>query len=349
MACGTGKLKMKIAPGPRRPTVFVSSGGSKMLKTKKAEPKIEVRQKGGTSRLTQLRRELPYFIMMLLPTVFFLLFKYWPMFGIAIAFQNYRIGDPFISLSSRWVGLKWFKQFVSNAYFTRYVRNTLALSLLNMFISFPISILFALLLNEVRVRWMRKFVSNVSLLPHFISTVVIVGVMTNFFSIDHGVANLIIEKLGGERIDFMGSADWFRTMYTGSGIWQSTGFNAVVFTAAIAGIDPNLYEAAALDGSTRLKNIIHITLPCILPTVIIMFLLKIGSLMSVGYEKIILMYSPLTYETADVLSTYSYRVGITEQKYSLSSAISLMNSICNITLLLLANRITRKVSETSLW
>lgn len=312
-------------------------------------PAVRVKNTGGGRRLTQMRKETPYFVMMLLPTIFFLLFKYWPMFGIAISFQNYKIGSPFISLESNWVGLKWFKQFVNNPYFGRYVKNTLALSLLDMFISFPIAIGFALLLNEIRVKWARKFASNVSLLPHFISTVVIVGVMFNFFSVGDGVVNNIIEKLGGERINFMGSSDWFRTMYIGSGMWQNTGFNAIVFTAAIAGIDPNLYEAAALDGSNRLKNILHITIPCILPTIIIMFLLKIGSLMSVGYEKIILMYTPTTYETADTLSTYSYRVGISEQKYSLSAAISLMNSLCNVTLLLIANKITKKVSETSLW
>lgn len=324
------------------------------MRTKQTPPKpiapaVKVKKSGSSYRLARIRKETPYFVMMLLPTVFFLLFKYWPMFGIAIAFQNYRIGSPFISLDSDWAGLKWFKIFISNPYFSRYVTNTLALSLLGMLISFPVSIAFALLLNEIRIKWLRKFTSNVSLLPYFISTVVIVGVMFNFFSVSDGAVNNIIESLGGERINFMGSAKWFRTMYIGSGIWQNTGFNAVVFTAAISGIDPNLYEAAALDGSNRWKDIIHITIPCILPTIIIMFLLKIGSLMSVGYEKIILMYSPATYETADVLSTYSYRVGITEQKYSLSAAISLMNSVCDVTLLLIANKITKKVSGTALW
>lgn len=321
----------------------------KTIKSKKSAPCIKLKLQNRKYRLTQFRTQVPYLVMMFLPMTFFFLFKYWPMFGITIAFQDYRIGDPFVSSSSNWVGLKWFKFFVSNPYFSRYVTNTLALSLLDMFISFPISIAFALLLNEIRIKWTRKFASNVSLLPYFISTVVIVGVLFNFFSIDDGVANNIIRALGGEPINFMGSSEWFRAMYIGSGIWQNTGFNAVVFTAAIAGIDPALYEAAALDGSNRLKNILHVTIPCILPTIIIMFLLKIGSLMTVGYEKIILMYSPATYETSDVLSTYSYRVGITNQKYSLSAAISLMNSVVNVVLLLTANKITKKVSDTSLW
>jgi len=316
---------------------------------KKTTPDVVVKKSRGHNRLKQIRKETPYFVMMIIPVAFFLLFRYWPMFGIAIAFQNYKLGDPFISPDSAWVGLRWFKFLFGRPDFLRLVRNTLALSLLGMFISFPISIMFALLLNEVRVRWLRTLTSNVSLLPYFISTVVIVGVMNNMFSLNDGIVNTLIAKLGGEKIDFMGNADWFRAMYTGSGIWQQTGFNAVVFTAAIAGIDPELYEAAALDGSNRWKNILHITIPCILPTIIIMFLLKIGSLMSVGYEKIILMYTPTTYETADVLSTYAYRTGIGDQKYSLSTAITLMNSVCNLILLISANKLTKKVSETSLW
>lgn len=299
--------------------------------------------------LLTVRRESPYLVMMAIPMLYFFIFRYWPMFGLSIAFQNYRLGAPFISADADWVGLKWFVQLVKGPFFFRLLRNTVALSLLNLAISFPISILMALMLNEIRNRRVRKLTANVSLLPHFISTAVIVGVLVNFFSVDDGLVNQIIARAGGTKINFMNSNDWFRTMYIGSGVWQSAGFSAVVFTAAISGIDPNLYEAAALDGSTRVKNIFHITLPCILPTIIIMFILRIGSLMSVGYEKIILMYSPSIYETADTLATYSYRAGILDGKTSLATAIGLFNSVVNLILIVGANRLSRRVSETSLW
>ena len=300
-------------------------------------------------RMTFIKQQIPYYVMMLIPVAYFVLICYWPMFGVAIAFQNYKIGDPFISIHSRWAGLKWFKYLINNPNFPRLFRNTIAISGLGVFVSFPLAIIFAILLNEIRRKYLRQLTANVSLLPYFISTVVIVGIMVNFFSLNDGVVNAIIRSLGGTPIDFMGSSKWFRTMFIGSNVWQHTGFNAVVYTAAIAGIDPNLYEAAALDGSTRFKNIFHITLPCILPTIIIMLLLRLGNLMSVGYEKIILMYTPATYETADVFTTYAFRAGLENHKLSLSAAISLFNSICNVIILVTANRMTKRISETSLW
>lgn len=300
-------------------------------------------------KLVQLRKETPYFVMILIPMVFFLIFCYWPMFGISLAFQNYKAGAAFFSANTQWVGFQWFERIFSNPFFGRWVRNTLLLSAYSILFAFPLSIALALLLNEIRVKWFRKLTSNVSLLPYFISTVVIISIMTNMFSVDDGIINQFIIKLGGEKINFMGSSDWFRTMYIGSGMWQSTGFNAVVFTAAISAIDPTLYEAAELDGSTRWKNIWHITIPNIMPTIIIMLILRLGSVMSVGYEKIILMYSPAVYETADTLSTYSYRAGILDGKMSLSTAIGLFNSVCNLILLVLSNWFAKRTSETSLW
>lgn len=287
--------------------------------------------------------------MLAFPMLYFAVFKYLPMFGLAMAFQNYKTGAPFIGFDAQWVGLQWFRQLFQNPFFGRLVRNTLLLSIYYLTCSFPFSIFLALLLNEIRKSWLRRFTANITLLPYFISTVVIVGVMFNFFSVDGGLVNNVIKNMGGDTIDFMGSYQYFRSLYVGSGIWQNVGFDAVVFTAAIAGIDPAYYEAAVLDGSTRLKNILYITLPCIMPTIITMLLLKLGSLMSVGYEKIILMYSPAIYETADVLSTYAYRAGILDRKVSLATAIGLINSVVNLLLLLAANRFSRKVSETSLW
>lgn len=320
-----------------------------MKKMKQVEPDVQVRSTKKSKRLTVIRSQWEYWLMLVIPVAFFILIRYWPMFGLSIAFQNYRIGDPFISADAKWVGFKWFLQLFRNPNFGRLLRNTLTLNVLNILISFPIAILFALMLNEVRKTWLRSLTANISLLPYFISTVVIVAIIFNVFSINGGLVNEVIKKLGGEQINFMTESEWFRPLYIGSGIWQNTGFNAVVFTAAIAGIDPNLYEAAALDGSSRLKNIFYITIPCILPTIITMLLLKIGSLMTVGYEKIILMYSPGIYETADVFATYAYRAGLENGKHSLSAAISFMNSVCNVILLVSANKVTRKLSETALW
>ncbi len=305
--------------------------------------------RAGSRTLLRYKKELPYFVMLIIPVAFFLIFMYWPMFGLVMAFQNYKVGDPFIGANVNWVGFKWFSILLGNPFFWRLVRNTLLLSVYSILISFPLSIMLAILLNEIRHKGLRKFTSNVSLLPYFISTVVIVGIMVNFFSVDDGLVNNVIAQLGGTKIDFMGSSAWFRTMYIGSGIWQMTGFNAVVFTAAISGIDPVLYEAASIDGSTRFRNIFCITIPCIMPTIIIMLLLRVGNLMSVGYEKIILMYSPAIYDTADTLATYAYRAGILDGKLSLSTAIGLFNAVCNLLVLLFANKMTKKISGTSLW
>lgn len=298
---------------------------------------------------SKLYANLPYFVMLLIPTVLFLLFNYWPMIGLSMAFQDFRIGQIFLSPNTKWVGIKWFKQLFNNPMFFRLVKNTLALSVLDLLISFPISVIVALIFNEIGRKNYRQFVSNVSLLPYFVSTVVIVGIMKNFLGVQTGVINNIAAQLGYERVDYMGMAEWFRPLYIMSNIWKNTGFNAVIFTAAIAGIDPQLYEAAAIDGSTRFKNIYLITLPNILPTVVIMFILKVGQLLSVGYEKVLLMYVPATYATADILSTYSYRAGILDGKTSLATAINLFNAVCNLILLLIANTTSRKITETSLF
>ena len=314
-----------------------------------SQPRIKKDPKTKNYRLDKMSRQIPYFVMIAIPFVYFIVFKYWPMFGLTIAFQDYKLGAPFVSLQSKWVGLKWFKLLVNSPFFPRLVRNTVLLSLYSLFISFPMAIAMAIMLNEVRNKRLRKLTSNVSLLPHFISTAVIVGIMFNFFSVGDGLVNQILGELGMEKIDFMGSSSWFRTMYIGSGVWQNVGFSAVVFTAAISGIDPTLYEAAALDGSSRVKNIFYITIPCILPTIIIMLILRIGSIMSVGYEKIILMYTPGIYETADTLATYSYRAAFQDNKTSFASAIGMFNSVINLLLVVGANKLSKKVSETALW
>lgn len=305
------------------------------------------RKKGPVYYLYKRRSQVPYLVMLIIPVAFYLVMQYWPMFGIAMAFQNYRAGAPFFSANTDWVGFQWFIRLFKNPLFGRWVGNTLVISLLSLLFCFPASVALALLLNEIRIKWARKFVSNVSLLPYFISTAVIVAIMSNIFSVD-GVVNMVLTKLGMEKINFMSSSEWFRPLYIGSSIWSGTGFSAVVFTAAISGIDPELYDAAALDGSTRWKNIFTITLPCIMPTVVLMLILQIGNIMTVGYEKIILMYSPGIYDVADTLTTYAYRAGILDNKLGLSTAINLFNTVCNLILLGCSNWISKKVSGNGL-
>ena len=313
---------------------------------KKAPPAIAIQP---ISRKERLVKNLPYLSMMLIPSVLLLIFNYWPMIGLSMAFQNYRSGELFLGPTTQWVGLKWFRMLFKNPMFGRLIRNTLLLSLYDLAVSFPLCVLLAVLLNEIRHRGLRKFTTNVSMLPYFISTVVVVGILTNFLSVDNGIINNLIADMGGKKVDFMGSSKWFRTLYVFSGVWQGAGFSAMIYTAAIAGIDPTLYEAVAIDGSTRFKNIYMITLPCILPTIVVMLILRIGGLLSSSYEKIILMYSPAIYETADTLGTYSYRAGILDQKTSMSTAIGLFNAVCNVVLLVIANWGSRKVTESSLF
>ena len=300
-------------------------------------------------RLTQFKSDLPLYVMLIVPLSFFIIFCYWPMFGLTIAFQNYKVGQPFLGETTRWVGMRWFEQFISYPFAGRLILNTVLLSLYSLAVNFPLAVILALLLNEIRNSRIKQFTTTLSFLPYFISTTVVVGMMTNFFNINDGIVNQFITKLGGQPVDFMGTSKYFRTLYVFSGAWQTAGFDAIVFSAAIAGVDPGLYEAAYVDGSTRVKNIYLITLPCILPTIIIMLILRVGNLMSVGFEKVILMYSERIYDTADVLSTYSYRAGIIDNKWSYSSAIGMMNSIVNLCLIIGANALSRKVSDTSLW
>ncbi|MCQ2437126.1 MAG: ABC transporter permease subunit [Clostridia bacterium] len=296
-----------------------------------------------------MRNNSPYYIMLIIPMAFFFIFKYWPMFGLSIAFQNYKAGAPFLGPNARWVGLRWFKQFFAYPLSWRLIKNTFILSVFNLGVTFPSAVLLALFLNEIRNKRAKQITTTLSFLPYFISTTVVVGMLTNFLNVNDGIINQFIVKAGGTAIDFMGASQYFRSLYVLSNCWQHLGFDAIVFTAAIAGIDPGMYEAAFVDGSTRLKNVFYITLPCILPTVVIMLIMRVGNLMSIGHEKVILMYSERIYDTADVLSTYSYRSGILDNKWGYSTAIGLMNSLVNLVLVIATNQISKRLSDNSLW
>ena len=278
--------------------------------------------------------------------VYFALFAYKPMYGIIIAFKNYR---PSLGiLDSPWVGLKQFKLFFQDIYFWRLLRNTFCISGLSIVFGFPAPILLALLLNEIRCSWFKRTVQTISYMPYFISVVVMCGLIKGFSQTD-GVFNDVIASFGGARSNLLASKHNFYPIYVGSGIWQSIGWDSIIYLAALSGIDQEQYEAAKIDGASRFGQMVYVTLPGLLPTITILFILRMGGILNVGYEKILLLYQPLTYEVADVFSTYVYRKGILEANYSYSTAVGLFNSTVNIVLLLVTNGISKKFNEMSLF
>ena len=289
-----------------------------------------------------------YLLLLVAPVIlYYFIFHYIPMYGAMIAFKDFSPGQSI--LGSPWVGFRWFLDFFRSIYFERLISNTLILSGLSLIISFPIPIIFALLLNEVKRSNLKRLVQTVSYLPHFISLVVMVGIMANFLSPTDGVINQLLKRMGMEPVDFMGQPAWFRPLYIGSGIWQSFGWNSIIYMAALTSIDPQLYEAARIDGCNRWQEMLHITIPGLMPTAVMLLILALGNLMNVGFEKIILMYSPAIYEVADVISTYVYRRGILGTQYSFGSAVGLFNSVINFMLLLTVNRISKQYTQIGLW
>lgn len=285
---------------------------------------------------------------MLIPVfIWYILFYYKPIGALQIAFRKY---NPLMGISdSPWVGLKYYREFFSSPNAWRTIRNTFTINLISLFTIFPLTILFALLLNEIRINKIKSFVQTVSYLPHFISTVVVAGLVIAFLSPSSGIINILLEKLGFERKYFMIMPQWFKPIYTAMNGWKGIGFGTIIYTSAISGIDPTLYEAASIDGAGRIRQMWHITLAGILPTVTIMLIMRMGGMLSVGYEAIILLYQPTTYETADVISTFVYRRGIEGSNYSFATAISLLNGIISLILVIFANTLAKKISETSLW
>ena len=285
--------------------------------------------------------------MLIIPFLYYVVYRYIPMYGVIIAFKKFSIARGV--MRSDWVGLKWFLQFFRSYYFSRLVRNTFLISLYSLLFGFPVPIIFALMLNEVRQLGYKRMVQTISYLPHFISVVIVVGMMVSFLSPAGGLVNVVIERLGGETKSFMSDLRWFRALYVGSGIWQQFGFGSIIYLAAIAGINVELYDAAEADGCTRLQKIRHITIPGIASTIMILLILRMGRMLSVGFEKVLLMYSEATYEVADVISTYVYRRGIIGGGYSFATAVGLFNSVVNLVFLTVFNWLARKYSETSLW
>ncbi|MDR0554951.1 MAG: ABC transporter permease subunit [Treponema sp.] len=300
-----------------------------------------------TTSLKRVQRCWQLYLMMLLPMAVIIIFSYGPMFGVQIAFKEFRARDGI--WGSPWIGFTHFQNFFNSYQFQRVVTNTLGISLYGLIAGFPIPIILAILVNESLHPRFKKGVQLVTFAPHFISTVVMTNMILMFLSVYGGPVNNLIASLGGERIDFMAKPQFFKSIYVWSGIWQGMGYSSVIYIAALSGIDPALYEAATIDGAGKFQKILYIDLPGIAPTIVILLILNCGHIMSVGYEKILLMQNGLNMAASDVISTYVYRMGLENAQYSFSAAVGLFNSVVNALLLVLVNQAARKLGETSLW
>lgn len=297
--------------------------------------------------IEDLRKDWQLYLLLLPMIAWFLIFLYKPMEGLQIAFKDF---SPFRGIAgSPWVGMENFRTLLEDQIFIRAFFNTIVISGLGLLFAFPVPIILAVMFNELQNEVGRRFSQTIVYLPHFISVVIVAGIVINVLSPTTGVVNLILSALGFERIYFLTQPEWFRTVFIGSNIWKEAGFESIVYLAAIAGISPTLYESARVDGASRWQMMWRITFPCILPTIIIMLIIRIGNLVEVGFEYIILLYQPATYSTADVVSTYVYRTGLQGTQYDVATAAGLFNAIIAFALVFTANRLSRKVSSTSLW
>jgi putative aldouronate transport system permease protein len=288
------------------------------------------------------------YALMIVPLAFYLVFRYIPMAGNIIAFRRYRAGGSIFG--SEWSGFKYFKQFMRDMSFWRSFRNTLGLNLLYLAISFPLTLIFALLLNEIQnIHW-KKFVQTVSYLPHFISMVIVTGMIRELLSTG-GPINHFIQLLGGKPITFIALPQWFPTIFVTSGIWQNLGWGTILYLAAMSNISPALYEAAEVDGANHFQRVLHVTIPCIMPTIATLLILDIGGLVGSGgaFEKVFLLYNPMTYETSDIISTYVFRMGINSGNYSYATAVNLLEGVVNLILLSIANTTAKKATGNGLW
>ena len=298
-------------------------------------------------KLKLFRNNFDLYLLLIPGLVYLFMFKYLPMYGILIAFQDYNMFKGIAG--SEWVGLKHFMNMFSQAEFYQLFRNTLCISIYKLVFLFPIQIFIALLLNEIHVTWFKKTTQTIIYIPHFLSWVIVAGIFQTLLSPSSGIVNQVIQKLGGEPVSFLMSKEWFRTVLVVSSGWRSTGYSAVVYIAAIAGIDQELYEAATVDGAGKIRQILHITLPGISTTIVLMLILKLGQIMDAGTEQILLMYNPTVYEVGDVIGTYVYRIGLGKQEYSFSTAVGLFNSVIGFILVISGNFVSRKVSGSSIW
>lgn len=299
------------------------------------------------SPLRRLIRSWQLYVLVAPTIIYLFLFNYVPIYGLQIAFRDFFAKKGITG--SPWVGWKHFEYFFNSPQFGTLVMNTLKISVYSLLWTFPLPIILALMVNEVHNPKMKKFIQNVTYAPYFISTVVMVSMLNVFLSKGEGLFNQFITALGGTAIDFLGKESLFRTIYITSGVWQGMGWSSIIYIAALSGVDPQLHEAAQIDGATRFQRVIHINIPCILPTAVMMFILSCGQIMSVGYEKIYLMQNPLNLAVSEVISTYVYKTGLINAQYSYTTAIGLFNNVVNVAILLIANQVARKLSDVSLF
>ncbi|MBE7683223.1 MULTISPECIES: ABC transporter permease [Paenibacillus] len=297
--------------------------------------------------IKSLKKHWELYLLVLPPVLYLLIFKYIPMVGVQIAFKDFSVVKGI--WGSPWVGFKHFEAFFESPNFWLLIKNTIGISFYSLIAGFPIPILLALALNEIRTGYFKKTVQMVTYAPHFISTVVMVSIIILMLSPHVGVVDKLFTLLGFPMTNFMGIPEYFKSIYVWSGVWQGMGYSSIIYIAALAGVDPSLYEAAKMDGASRLRKIWHIDLPTLVPVTVIMLILSLGSIMGVGFEKIYLMQNPLNTSASEVISTYVYKVGLIGANFSFSSAVGLFNSIINLILLIIVNGISRKVSQNSLW
>jgi putative aldouronate transport system permease protein len=297
--------------------------------------------------LRLIKRDQLLLLMLLPGVIYFIVFKYAPMYGVVIAFQRYNLYKGVFH--SEWVGFKYFIEFFEGPDIWNLIQNTLLINVYLLLFTFPAPVILALAFNELKKASFKKISQTISFLPHFISTVVIVGLVVNFLSPSSGIINKFLSLIDVEPISFLIIPEYFRTIFVSMAIWKGIGWGTIIFLAAISGINPELYEAASIDGANKLKKAWHVTLPGILPIIMILLILQLGDILSVGAESIILLYNPVTYKTADVLSTFVYRRGLVSGDFSFAAAVDLFNSVVGIVLVFTANKISKKLTETSLW
>lgn len=299
------------------------------------------------SLMRSIRRNWSLYLLITPVLIYFAVFIFWPMYGVIIAFKDFR---PNLGImGSEWVGLKHFEEFFTSLHFGRTLRNTLTLSIYSLAVNFPLPIALAIMMNDLRSRRFKRAVQTITYLPHFISMVVLCGMITLFFRNDTGLINILIQHMGGESVSFLNTPEYFKHIYVWTGVWQNLGWNTIIYMAALSGMDIQLLEAASIDGASKFQKIRHIILPYLMPTAILLLILESGYVMNVGFEKVFLLQNNLNMEMSDVISTLVYRKGITEYQFSFSAAVGLFNSAINCVILLIVNAISKRLGETSLW
>lgn len=312
------------------------------------EEKLLLRAKKRNSTKKTLKKTWILYVFLLPAFLYIAIFCYGSMWGLQIAFKDYTFAKGI--LASPWVGLKWFKRFIEGPRFLALMKNTLTLSLYSLIAQFPLPIVLALILNNIRNAKWKKFAQTITYMPHFIATTVIVGMLSLFFSPSSGFVNTILSWFGGSgNTYFMGKPEYFSHMYVWSGVWKNMGWSSIIYLAALSNVDTGLHEAAMIAGANKFQRVLYIDIPCIMPTIIILLIMNCGHILGIGYEKVYLMQNPMNIEVSEVISTYVYKIGLTQQKYSFSAAIGLMNNVVNFALLMIVNKVSNKASGIGLW